>query len=132
MNPIDANRDTQTNILTPTLIVNDHVKANQGGSETNQGNGYNRRHTRGKDQKNRGNNQQSIKHQRSNFTLADESLEVLMSLTDRRDKVQFIEFKELITPHVLENFKQPSYIVKLINMGSIPMIPLPTFTKVMK
>ena len=86
----------------------------------------------GKDQKNRGNNQQSIKHQRSNFTLADESLEVLMSLNDRRDKVQFIEFKESITPHVLGNFKQPSYIVKLINMGSIPMIPLPTFTKVMK
>ena len=43
MNPIDANRDTQTNILTPTLIVNDHVKANQGGNETDQVSGDNQR-----------------------------------------------------------------------------------------
>ena len=58
MNPIGANRDTQKKIQAPTLFGNDHVKANQGGSETNQVNGYNQRHTRGKDQKNRGRNKQ--------------------------------------------------------------------------
>ena len=54
-----------------------------------------------------------------------------MSLTEKRDKIQFIEFKESITTHVLANFKQPSDIIKLINMGPIPVIPLPKFTKVM-
>ena len=47
---------------------NDHVKENQGGSDTNQGNGDNQHHTRGRNQNNRGDNQQSIQHQRSKFT----------------------------------------------------------------
>ena len=74
MNLIDANRDTQRNIQASITGENDHVKANQGGSETNQGNGDNRRHTRGQNQKNRGNNQQLIQHQRIKFIGADESL----------------------------------------------------------
>ena len=47
MSPIDVNKDKQIKIQTPTPGGNDHVKAKQGGSDTNQGNGYNRRHTRG-------------------------------------------------------------------------------------
>ena len=35
MNPIGANRDTQTKIQMPTPGVNDHVKANQGRNEDN-------------------------------------------------------------------------------------------------
>ena len=54
----------------------------------------------------------------------------MLSPTERRDKVQFIEFKESIITHVLENFKHPGDIMKLINTGSIPVIPLPTFTQV--
>ena len=46
MNPIDANRDTQKNRAYKPG-ENDHVKVNQLGSETNQGNRDNRRHTRG-------------------------------------------------------------------------------------
>ena len=42
----------------PTPGGNDHVKANNGGSETNQGNGDKKRHTRGQNQNNRGENQQ--------------------------------------------------------------------------
>ena len=48
MNPIDANRDTQTNIQTPTPGVNYHIKVNQGGSEANQVNGNNRFHIKGR------------------------------------------------------------------------------------
>ena len=59
-------------------------------------------------------------------------MKVFLSSTERRDKVQFIEIKESIITHVLENFKNPADIVKLINTGSIHVIPLPTFTKVMK
>ena len=59
-------------------------------------------------------------------------MKVLLSPTERRDKVQFIEFKESIITHVLETFNSPEYIVKLINTGSIAMISLPTFTNVMK
>ena len=87
---------------------------------------------RGKNHNNRGDNQRSIQHQSSNFTGADESLKVLLSPTERRDKVQFIEFKESIVTHVLANSKHPADILKLINTGSIPVVPLPTFTKVMK
>ena len=94
MNHIDTNRDTQKKIHIPTPVVNDHVKANQGSSETNQGNGYNRRHTRGRNQNSRGNNQQQIQHQSINFTGSNDSLKVFLSPTERRDKVQFIEFKE--------------------------------------
>ena len=56
----------------------------------------------------------------------------MLSPNERRDKVQFIEFKEWIITHVLENFKHPEDIVKFINMWSINVIPLPMFTKVMK
>ena len=132
MNPIDANRNTQTKMQASTPGENDHVKANQGGSETNQGNGYNQCHTRGGDQKNRGKKQQSIQHQSSNFTGSDESLKVLMLPTKRRDELYLIKFKELVITHVLTNFKYPADIVILINTGSIPVIPLPTFTKTMK
>ena len=41
MNTIDANRDTQKNIRTPTPGVNYDLKENQGESETNQVNGDN-------------------------------------------------------------------------------------------
>ena len=50
--------DTQTKIQMTKPDGNDHIKANQGGSETNQGNGDNPRHTRGLNQKNRGENKQ--------------------------------------------------------------------------
>ena len=43
---------------------------------------------------NRGENQQLIKHQSSKFTGSDESLKLLISTTERRDKVQLIKFKE--------------------------------------
>ena len=62
MNPIDANRDTQKNIQTPTPDGNDHVNTNKGGSDTNQENGDNRRHMKGGNQENRGDNQQSTQH----------------------------------------------------------------------
>ena len=130
MNPMDANRDIRINIQTPTPGGNDHVKANHGGSETNHG--YNRFHTRVRNQKNIGDNQRSIKHQGSNFTGANESLRLFLSPTERRDMVQFIKFKELIITNILENINHPADIVKLISMGSIPVIPLPTFTKVVK
>ena len=78
MNTINSNRDTQTNIQTPTPGWNYNVKANQGGNETNQGNGDNRRHIRGQNQKNRGENQQSIQHQISNFTGADDIFNLFM------------------------------------------------------
>ena len=84
MNPIDANRDAQTKILISTPGENDHVKTNQGGSKTNQVNGDNQRHMWGRNQKNRGNNQQSIQNQRSNFTVSDESLKLFLSPTERR------------------------------------------------
>ena len=71
-------------------------------------------------------------HQSSNLTAADESLKVFLSPTERREKFQFIKFKELIITHVLANFKHPSHIMKLVNTGPIPVIPLPTFTMVMK
>ena len=48
------------------------------------------------------------------------------------DKVQFIEFKKSIITHVLANFKHLADIRKLIKPGSIPVIPLPAFTKVVK
>ena len=82
--------------------------------------------------KNRGDNQQSIQHQRSNFTGANDILKVFLSQTERRDKVQFIKFKELIITHVLAIFKHPADIVKLINTSSIPVIPLPIFKKFMR
>ena len=56
---------------------------------------------------------------------------LLLSPTEIREKVHLFEFKELIITHGLEIFKHPADIVKLINIGSIPVIPLPTFTKVM-
>ena len=56
----------------------------------------------------------------------------LLSTTKRMDKVQFIEVKKSIITHVLANFKYPSHIMKLVNTGPIPVIPLPTFTMVMK
>ena len=56
----------------------------------------------------------------------------MLSPTERGDTFQFIEFKESIITHVLEYFKHPADIVKLINTGSVPVIPLPIFTKVMK
>ena len=59
-------------------------------------------------------------------------MKVLLSPTDRSYKVQFIEFKELNITNILEHFKHPVEIVKLINTGSIPVIPLPAFTKVVK
>ena len=59
-------------------------------------------------------------------------MKVLLSPTERRDKVQFIDFKESIITNVLENFKQPADIVKFINPGSITVIPLPKFTNFMK
>ena len=59
-------------------------------------------------------------------------MKVFLSPTQRRDKVQYIKFKESVIPHVLENYKHPADIVKLINTGSITVIPLPTFTKVVK
>ena len=132
MNPNDANRDKQKKIQTPTPGGNDHVKTNQGGSETSRVNGDRRLHTRGRNQKNRGNNQQSIQHQSSNFTGSEDSLKILLSPTEIRDKVQSTEFKKLIITHVLENFKHPADIVKLINTVSIPLILLPTYTKFMK
>ena len=107
MNPIDVNRDTQTKIQASTRGENDHMKANQGGSETKQGNGDKQFHTRGRNQKNRSKNKQSIQHQSSNFTGADEILKVLMLPTKRRDKVYLIEFKKSIITHVLEIFKHP-------------------------
>ena len=67
--------------------VNDHVSTNQGGSDTNQGNGNNRRHTKGQKQKNIGENEQLVQHQSINFTGADESFKVLLSPTERRGKV---------------------------------------------
>ena len=48
MNPIDPNRDTKTKIQMPMKGGNYHVKAKQGGSDTNQVNGHNLHHTRGK------------------------------------------------------------------------------------
>ena len=39
MNPTNANMYKETRIQMPTTGGNDHVKANNGGSETNQGNG---------------------------------------------------------------------------------------------
>ena len=93
MNPIDANRDTQKKIQTPTTRGNDHVNSNQGGSNTNKVNGDNRRHMRGRNHKNRGKNKQLIQHQSSNFTGADEILKVFLSPTERRKKFQFIYFK---------------------------------------
>ena len=101
-------------------------------SDTDQGNGDNGRHTRGGTQNNRGVNQQSIQHQNSNFIGFDDSLKLLLSPTEIRDKFQFIEFKESIIGHVLENFNHPADIVKFINTGLIPMIPLLTFTNIMK
>ena len=86
MNPIDENRDTK-NIQVSTPSGNDHVKANQGRSETNQGNGDNQRHTRGRNQKNRSDNKKSIQNQISNFKGAYERLKVFLSTTQRRDKV---------------------------------------------
>ena len=59
-------------------------------------------------------------------------MKVLLSPTEISNKVQFIEFKESIVTHVLEIFKHPEDIVKFINTGSIPVIPLPTFTKSVK
>ena len=59
-------------------------------------------------------------------------MKLLMLPTERRDKVQFIGFKESIITHALEIFKNPADIVKLINTGSIPVILLPTFTNFMK
>ena len=58
MNPIDANRYTQTKMHTSTPGENDNVKANQGGNEINQGNVDNQSHTKGQNKKNRGNNHQ--------------------------------------------------------------------------
>ena len=55
-----------------------------------------------------------------------------MSPTERRYKFQFINLKELIITHVIENFKHPADLVKFINTVSIPVILSPTFTKVMK
>ena len=81
---------------------------------------------------NRGENQQLIKHQSSKFTGSDESLKLLLSPTEKRDTAQFIDFKESIITHVLTNSNHLSDIVKLINTGSILVISLPTFTKVMK
>ena len=116
MNPIDANRYTKTNIQTHTPGRNDHVKANKGGSDTNQGNGDNRRHARGRNQKNRGDNKQYIKQQNSNFTGADESLKIFLSQTEIMENFQFINFKESIITHVKANFNHPADIVELINM----------------
>ena len=130
MNLIDKNMDTQTKIQMTKPDGNDHIKANQGGSETNQRNGDNQRHTREINHNNRGKNKQSIQQQRSKFTGVDESLKVLLSPTERRDKVQLIDFKELIITHVLANFNHPTDIVKFINTGSIPVIPLPTLIKI--
>ena len=81
---------------------------------------------------NRGENQQLIKHQSSKFTGSDESLKLLLSPTEKRDTAQFIDFKESIITHVLKNSNHLSDIVKLINTGSILVISLPTFTKIMK
>ena len=81
---------------------------------------------------NRGENQQLIKHQSSKFTGSDESLKLLLSPTEKRDTAQFIDFKESIITHVLKNSNHLADIVKLINTGSILVISLPTFTKVMK
>ena len=85
-----------------------------------------------KNQNNRGNNKQLIQQQISNCKVANESLRVLLSPTDRSEKFQFIKFKESIITHILINFKHPADIMKLINTASIPVIPLPTFTKVTK
>ena len=84
MNHIDANKDTQTKIQAPTPGGNDHVTVNQGGSDTNQINGDNIRHMRGQNQNNRGNKKQLVQQQRSNCTVANESLKLLLSPTDRR------------------------------------------------
>ena len=81
---------------------------------------------------NRGENQQLIKHQSSKFTGSDESLKLLLSPTEKRDTAQFIDFKESIITHVKANFKHPADIVKLVNTGSIPMVPLARFTKFVK
>ena len=43
LNPMDANRVTHKRIQTPTPGENDHVKANQGGNETDQVSGDNQR-----------------------------------------------------------------------------------------
>ena len=58
-------------------------------------------------------------------------MKVFLLPTERRDKVQYIYFKELIITHVLAYFKHPADIMKLANTGSIHVIPLPTFTNVM-
>ena len=60
---------------------------------------------------------QSIQHQSSNFKGAGDSLKLFLLLTEIRNKVQFIDFKESIIAHVLANFKHPADIVKLINTG---------------
>ena len=54
-----------------------------------------------------------------------------MSPTEIKDKVHYIQFKESIITHVLTNLKHLADMVTLINIGSMPIIPLPTFTKVM-
>ena len=86
----------------------------------------------GQKQNNRGNYKHLNQQQRSNCKVANDSLKVLLSPTDISETVQFMKFKESIITHILINFKHPADIMKLIKTGTIPVIPLPTFTKVMK
>ena len=132
MTPNDTNSDTKTTIQTSTPGEGDNVTPNQVVSGNNQGtNRDNQHNTKGKNQKNGGGNQQLIRDHSSKFIGYGESLKVLLSPTKRRGKVQYIKFKESIITHVLANFNYPSDILTLINTGSIPIIPLPTFTTVM-
>ena len=58
-------------------------------------------------------------------------MKVFLLTTERREKFQYIEFKELIITHALANFKPPSNFLTLFNTGEIPVMLLPTFAKVM-
>ena len=72
----------------------DNTTPNQVWSGTNKGTNIDKwRNTRGRNQKNRGDNQQSIQYRSSNFTGADKILKKNLSPTERRDKVQCTEFK---------------------------------------